>query len=144
MYPLQVLTAQKEMQKQMSMIVAVPITKEGRRLEAALGRNMEKAIKANNDALWARIQEETSKNEKMLRDRTQQISTLITNFMNKDLPAMLEKIVKKEMAAIGQAAVRVISPAVEKTVTSAISDSFQVRILNIQVSHDLLTYCIVW
>lgn len=117
---------QKEMQKQMTMMVAVPVTKEGRRLETALGRSMEKTVKANADALWARIQEENAKNEKLLRDRIQQVTGLITNFMNKDLPAILEKTVKKEMASVGPAVVRSMSPAVEKTISSAIVESFQV------------------
>ncbi|RDY08653.1 Varicose-related protein, partial [Mucuna pruriens] len=121
----QLLTMQKEMQKQMTMMVAVPVTKEGRRLEAALGRNMEKAVKANSDALWARFQEENAKNEKLLRDRIQQVTGLISNFMNKDLPAILEKTVKKEMASVGQAVVRAMSPAVEKIISSAIVESFQ-------------------
>lgn len=121
------------MQKQMEMMVTVPVTKEGKRIEAAIGRNMEKVIKANTDALWARFQEESSKNEKLLRERTQNITNMITNFMNKDLAAMIEKIVKRETASFGQAAVRAIAPAIEKTVTSAIMDSFQVRIMNIEV-----------
>ncbi|CAJ1960234.1 unnamed protein product [Sphenostylis stenocarpa] len=121
----QLLTMQKEMQKQMTMMVAVPVTKEGRRLEAALGRHMEKAVKANSDALWARIQEENARNEKFLRDRTQHITGLISNFMNKDLPAILEKTVKKEMASVGQAVARAMTPAVEKIISSAIVESFQ-------------------
>nr|KYP76247.1 Enhancer of mRNA-decapping protein 4 [Cajanus cajan] len=121
----QLLTMQKEMQKQMTMMVAVPVTKEGRRLEAALGRNMEKAVKANSDALWARIQEENAKSEKLLRDRLQQVTGLISNFMNKDLTVILEKTVKKEMASVGQAVVRAMSPAVEKIISSAIVESFQ-------------------
>ncbi|KAI4306266.1 hypothetical protein L6164_029559 [Bauhinia variegata] len=121
----QLMTMQKEMQKQMTMMLAVPVTKEGRRLEAALGRNMEKAVKANTDALWARVQEENAKSEKLLRDRVQQISSLISNFMNKDLPAILEKTVKKEIAAVGPAIVRTITPAIEKTISAAIAESFQ-------------------
>ncbi|XP_027190509.1 varicose-related protein [Cicer arietinum] len=121
----QLLTMQKEMQKQMTMMVAVPVTKEGRRLEAALGRSMEKAVKSNADALWARIQEENAKNEKLLRDRIQHVTGLITNFMNKDLPAILEKTVKKEMASVGQAVGRSISPAIEKIISSTIVESFQ-------------------
>ncbi|KAL2332875.1 hypothetical protein Fmac_014088 [Flemingia macrophylla] len=121
----QLLTMQKEMQKQMTMMVAVPVTKEGRRLEAALGRNMEKAVKANSDALWARIQEENAKSEKLLRDRLQQVTGLISNFMNKDLTVILEKTIKKEMASVGQAVARAMSPAVEKIISSAISESFQ-------------------
>ncbi|PRQ36247.1 hypothetical protein RchiOBHm_Chr4g0389341 [Rosa chinensis] len=38
---------------------------------------------------------------------------------------MLEKMVKKETAAVGQAVVRAITPAVEKTINLAISDCFQ-------------------
>lgn len=125
----QLLTMQKEMQKQMTMMVAVPVTKEGRRLEAALGRNLEKAVKSNSDALWARIQEENTKSEKLLRDRIQQVTGLISNFMNKDLPVILEKTVKKEMASVGQAVVRAMSPAVEKIISSSIVESFQVYTL---------------
>ncbi|XVF03563.1 hypothetical protein REPUB_Repub05bG0004500 [Reevesia pubescens] len=121
----QILTTQKEMQKQMSNIVNLPFTKEGRRLEAALGRSIEKAIKANTDALWARFQEENAKNEKLLRDRTHQITSLITNFLNKDLAIMLDKLVKKELAGVGPAIIRTITPAIEKTVTSVITESFQ-------------------
>ncbi|OMP06965.1 hypothetical protein COLO4_07762 [Corchorus olitorius] len=121
----QLITTQKEMQKQMSNIVNLPVTKEGRRLEAALGRSIEKAIKGNTDALWARFQEENAKNEKLSRERTQQIMSLITNFVNKDLAVMLDKAVKKEITAIGPSVIRTITPAIEKTVTSAITDSFQ-------------------
>lgn len=124
---------QKEMQKQMSMMVAVPVTKEGRRLETALGRSMEKAVKANNDALWARFLEENAKNEKLYRDRTQQITTLISNFVNKDLPVLLEKTLKKELAAVGPTVVRAITPVIEKTISSAIADSFQVRSMEILI-----------
>lgn len=120
----QLMTMQKEMQKQMTTMVAVPVTKEGRRLEAALGRSMEKAVKANSDALWARFQEENAKTERLVRDRTQQTTSLITNLM-KDLPAMLEKTVKKELAAVGPAVAHSISPAVEKAISSAIAESFQ-------------------
>ncbi|KAF5949623.1 hypothetical protein HYC85_011616 [Camellia sinensis] len=116
---------QKEMQKQMTVMVAVPVTKEGRRLEASLGRSMEKAVKANSDALWARFQEESAKQDKLARERTQQITSLITNCINKDLPAMVEKSVKKELAAVGPAIARTISPAIEKSVSAAIVDSFQ-------------------
>ena len=128
-YFLQLTTMQKEMQKQMTMMVAVPVTKEGRRLEVSLGRSMEKAVKANSDALWARFQEENAKQEKLVRDRTQQITGLITNCINKDLPAMVEKTVKKELAAVGPAIARSISPAIEKTASAAITEAFQVNIL---------------
>ena len=122
---------QKEMQKQMTMMVAVPVTKEGRRLEASLGRSMEKAVKANSDALWARFQEENAKQEKFVRERTQQIIGLITNCINKDLPAMVEKTVKKELAVVGPAIARSISPSIEKTASAAITEAFQVNILKI-------------
>jgi enhancer of mRNA-decapping protein 4 len=122
---------QKEMQKQMTMMVAAPVTKESKRLEAVLGKSMEKAVKSNADALWARIQEENAKNEKLLRDRIQQVTTgLITNFMNKDLPSILEKTVKKEMGSVGQAVIRSMSPAIEKIISSTIVETFQVCTLS--------------
>jgi len=128
---LQLTTMQKEMQKQMTMTVTVPVTKEGRRLEAALGRSMEKVVKANSDALWARFQEEAAKQERLLRERTQQITSLITNCINKDLPAMVEKAVKKEFAAVAPAVARTISPTIEKTVSAAIVDAFQVNFVKV-------------
>ncbi|GFZ12684.1 transducin/WD40 repeat-like superfamily protein [Actinidia rufa] len=121
----QLTTMQKEMQKQMTMMVAVPVTKEGRRLEASLGRSMEKAVKANSDALWARFQEENAKQEKLVREHTQQITGLITNYINKDFPAVVEKTVKKELAVVGPAIARSISPAIEKTASAAITEAFQ-------------------
>ncbi|GAU13480.1 hypothetical protein TSUD_127770 [Trifolium subterraneum] len=121
----QLLTMHKEMQKQMTMMVAAPVTKEGRRLEAALGKSMEKAVKSNADALWARMLEENAKNEKLLRDRIQHVTGLITNFMNKDLPSILEKTVKKEMGSVGQAVIRSMSPAIEKIISSTIVETFQ-------------------
>ncbi|XP_043699488.1 enhancer of mRNA-decapping protein 4-like isoform X2 [Telopea speciosissima] len=121
----QLMTMQREMQKQLSVMVAVPVNKEGRRLEAALGRSMEKVVKANNDALWIRLQEENAKHEKLERDRTQQMNSVITNYMNKDLPAMLEKTLKKEMASVGPAVARAITPVVEKTLSSVVAETFQ-------------------
>ncbi|KAG2688741.1 hypothetical protein I3760_09G109400 [Carya illinoinensis] len=121
----QLINAQKEMQKQMNVIVSGSVIKEGKRLEGSLGRSMEKVVKANTDALWARFQEENTKQEKLEQDRLQQITNLMTNYMNKDLPAMLEKTLKKEIALVGPAVVRAITPVVEKTISSAVMDSFQ-------------------
>ncbi|XP_047341434.1 enhancer of mRNA-decapping protein 4-like [Impatiens glandulifera] len=121
----QLISMQKEMQKQMSVMVAVPLTKEGKRLETSLGRSMEKAVKANCDALWARFQEENAKQDKATWDRLQQISNLITNSINKDIPAMVEKTIKKELGTSGPAITRAISPALEKAVSAAIAESFQ-------------------
>ncbi|XP_073011915.1 enhancer of mRNA-decapping protein 4-like isoform X1 [Typha latifolia] len=121
----QIITVQKDLQKQLSVMVAVPVTKEGKRVEAALGRSMEKTVKANVDALWARLQEENAKREKVERDRVQQITNLITNYMNKDLPGILERALKKEMSALGPAVARAITPVIEKTISAAITDSFQ-------------------
>ena len=47
---LQLTTMQKEMQKQMT-VITVPVTKEGRKVEGALARSMEKAVKVNSEAL---------------------------------------------------------------------------------------------
>ncbi|MQL86384.1 hypothetical protein Taro_018907 [Colocasia esculenta] len=121
----QVMAIQKDMQNQMSVAVALPVTKEGRRVEVALGRCIEKAIKANNDALWARFQEEIAKREKSERDKMQQITSVISSSLNKDLPAIIEKVLKKENSSLGPALARSINPAIEKVISSAIADSFQ-------------------
>lgn len=125
---LQLINMQKEMQKQMNTVVSGPVTKEGKRLESSLGRSIEKIVKANTDALWARFQEENAKHEKLERDRMQQITNLITNSINKDLPAVFEKTLKKEIAGVGPAVTRTISPTLEKSITSAITETFQVII----------------
>ncbi|XP_010552336.1 PREDICTED: enhancer of mRNA-decapping protein 4-like isoform X2 [Tarenaya hassleriana] len=121
----QVMASQKEMQRQLSNAVNGPITKEGKRLEVALGRMIEKVTKANSDALWAHFREETAKNDKTLCDHTQQMVNTMTNFMSKELNSVFEKVVKKEFAAIGPAITRAVTPAIEKTVSSAITESFQ-------------------
>ncbi|KAJ6802908.1 enhancer of mRNA-decapping protein 4-like [Iris pallida] len=120
----QLLSTQKEMLKQMNGLVA-PINKEGKRLEASLGRSMEKAIKANMDALWARFLEENAKHDKVERERIQQMTSLITNFVNKDIPSMLEKALKKEVSSVGPSVARAVTPAIEKCISSAITDCFQ-------------------
>ncbi|EOY29044.1 Transducin/WD40 repeat-like superfamily protein, putative isoform 1 [Theobroma cacao] len=121
----QLVSMQREMQKQMNAIVSAPVNKEGKRLEVSLGRSIEKVVKANTDALWARFQDENAKHEKLERDRTQQISNLITNCINKDLPAMFEKSLKKEISAVGPVVARAITPTLEKSISSAITESFQ-------------------
>ncbi|KAF5472601.1 hypothetical protein F2P56_009306 [Juglans regia] len=121
----QLMSTQMEMKKQMNVIVSGSFSKEGKRLEGSLGRSMEKVIRANTDALCARFQEENTKQEKLEHDRMQQITNLITNHLNKDLPAVLEKTLKQEIALIGPAVAREITPIVEKTVSSSIMDSFQ-------------------
>ncbi|KAL9320697.1 hypothetical protein ACSQ67_012536 [Phaseolus vulgaris] len=121
----QLLSMHKEMQKQMNAMVSVPVTKEGKRLEGSLGRNVEKVVKAHTDALWARLQEENAKQEKLERDRTQQITNLISNYVNKDMVSVLEKIIKKEISSIGTTITRSLSQVIEKTISSAITESFQ-------------------
>ncbi|KAL6567675.1 hypothetical protein OROGR_001343 [Orobanche gracilis] len=121
----QLLSTQKEMQKQMAVRVAAPVTKEGKRLEAALGRSMEKAVKANSDALWARLQDENAKQDKAARERMQQLTNMISNFLNKDLPAIIEKNVKRELTTVGQSVARTITPAIDKTISTSIVESFQ-------------------
>ncbi|GER54959.1 enhancer of mRNA-decapping protein 4 [Striga asiatica] len=121
----QLVSMQKEMQKQMAAMVAAPVNKEGKRLEAALGRSMEKAVKSNADALWARIQEENVKQDKAVRERMQQLTNMINSCLNKDLPVIIEKTVKRELAALGQSVARTITPTIEKIVSTTIAESFQ-------------------
>jgi enhancer of mRNA-decapping protein 4 len=87
---------------------------------------MEKSIKASIDALWARFLEENTKREKAERERMQQMTTLITSSISKDLPAMLEKSLKKEVSALGPVVARTVTPIIEKSLASIIADSVQV------------------
>lgn len=118
---------QKEIQKQIPGLLAAPVTKEGRRIEASIGKNIEKSYKTNYDSLWARTQEEFTKLEKSNRERSQQVSGLVTNGF-KDLPAAFEKMLKKETSALVSAVVRLVTPVIEKTVSTAITEAFQVRL----------------
>ncbi|CAN8270136.1 unnamed protein product [Cochlearia groenlandica] len=121
----QIMVSQKEMQRQLSNSVNGPIIKEGKRLEVALGRMIEKSNRSNADVLWARFQEESVKNEKALRDHSQHIVNTTTNFMSKELNVMFEKTLKKEFAAVGLALARAVTPVIEKIVSSSITESFQ-------------------
>ncbi|CAI0440372.1 unnamed protein product [Linum tenue] len=121
----QLMNMQKDMQKQMNAVISVPVSKEGKRLEASLGRSVEKVVKANTDGLWARLQEENAKREKLDRERYQQLTNLLTNFMNKDFPSALEKVLKKELAGVVPAVARAVTPVLEKTVSSTLAESFQ-------------------
>ncbi|KAL7584603.1 enhancer of mRNA-decapping protein 4 [Lactuca sativa] len=120
----QVLLNQKEIQKQTPGMVTSSITKEGRKIEASIGKSMEKTYKTNYDALWVKTQEEFAKQEKSNRDRSQQISALVTNGY-KELLVTWEKMLKKETSALVTAVVRAVSPVIEKTVASAITEAFQ-------------------
>ncbi|KAF0935609.1 hypothetical protein E2562_035067 [Oryza meyeriana var. granulata] len=121
----QLIAMHKDLQKQLGTIVSAPLAKEGKRIEASLGRTMEKSIKANLDALWVRFQEENAKREKAERERVQQMITLITSSISKDLPATLEKSLKKEISSLGPVVARAITPIIEKCSASAVADSIQ-------------------
>ncbi|XP_062222153.1 enhancer of mRNA-decapping protein 4-like [Phragmites australis] len=121
----QLIVTHKDMEKQLGTMISAHIAKEGKRLETSLGRTMEKSVKVNIDALWARLQEENTKREKAERERMQQLVTLITSSINKDFPAMLEKLLKKEISSLGPVVARAITPIIEKCLVSAVSDSVQ-------------------
>lgn len=95
-------------------------------LLGALGQRMEKVLKANVDAVWARLAEESAKREKQERERMQQVTSLLTNFMSKDMPVVLERGLKKEIAAIGPAVAQSIAAPIQKSVSAAVSETFQV------------------
>ncbi|KAM0903077.1 hypothetical protein ACQ4PT_018881 [Festuca glaucescens] len=132
----QLMAMQTDMQKQLNTIVSAPIAKEGKRIETSLGRNLEKSIKANVDAMWARFQEENARHEKAEKERTQQFATLITTSINKDIPAMLEKSLKKEISSLGTNVARTTVPIIEKSLSSAVSDSLQ-KVLGEKVVNQL-------
>ncbi|KAF8657357.1 hypothetical protein HU200_060127 [Digitaria exilis] len=132
----QLVATYSNLQKQLSTIVSAPIAKEGKRIEASLGRNMEKSIKANIDAMWARFQEENVRHEKSERERMQQMATLITTSVSKDIPVMLEKSLKKEISSLGPAIARTTAPIIEKSLSSSVSDSLQ-KVLGDKVVNQL-------
>uniref|UniRef100_A0ACD5VBQ2 Uncharacterized protein n=1 Tax=Avena sativa TaxID=4498 RepID=A0ACD5VBQ2_AVESA len=132
----QLMAMHTDMRKQMNTIVSAPIAKEGKRIETSLGRNLEKSMKANVDAMWARFQEENARHEKAEKERTQQIATLITTSINKDIPSMLEKSLKKEISSLGTTCARTIAPIIEKSLSSAVSDSLQ-KVLGEKVVNQL-------
>uniref|UniRef100_A0ACD5YRP3 Uncharacterized protein n=1 Tax=Avena sativa TaxID=4498 RepID=A0ACD5YRP3_AVESA len=117
--------AQNLFEQTLSTVVVAPIAREGKRIETSLGRTMEKSIKASIDALWARFLEENTKREKAERERMQQMTTLITSSISKDLPAMLEKSLKKEVSSLGPVVARTMTPIIEKSLASIIADSVQ-------------------
>lgn len=120
---------QREFQKQMGSILAVPMAKEVKKMEAALGQRMEKALKAHADALWARLQEENVKHEKIEKERTQQLTLMLTSIISKEMPVALERAVKKELSSIGSHVTRLVIPSVEKAISTAVNESFQVCFL---------------
>ncbi|PWA97490.1 WD40/YVTN repeat-like-containing domain-containing protein [Artemisia annua] len=120
----QVLLNQKEIEKQIPMAAAAPMTKEGKRIEAAIGKSMEKIHKAHNDANWARSQEEFAKQEKLNQERHQQVSTS-ASVAHKDLLVATEKMLKKEIAAVGPSVGRAVTPIIEKALSTAVTEAFQ-------------------
>lgn len=92
----------------------------------ALGQRMEKLLKAHVDAMWARIAEENVKREKQERERVQQVTALLNNFVSKDMPVALERGFKKEFAAIGPVVAQAVLPPLQKAVSTTVAESFQV------------------
>ena len=123
---MQLTVMQKELQKQMATMLTISIAKEVKRVEVALGQRMEKVLKAHMDAMWARLQEVNAKLEKIERDRVQQLSSFLSNSINKDLPVLVERAVKKEFAAVGPSVARIVAPSIDKAISTAVSEAFQV------------------
>jgi hypothetical protein len=96
---------------------------------------MEKVLKAHVDAMWARLAEENAKREKLERERVQQVTTLLTNFVNKDMPVALERGFKKEFAAIGPAVAQAVLPPLQNVVATTVAESFQVSFLTSDFFH---------
>ncbi len=92
----------------------------------ALGQRMEKVLKAHVDAMWAWLAEESAKREKLERERVQQVTTILTSFMSKDMPVALEQGFKKEFAAIGPVVAQAILPPLQNVVVTTVFESFHV------------------
>jgi hypothetical protein len=102
---------------------------------------MEKVLKAHVDAMWARLAEENAKREKLERERVQQVTTLLTNFVSKDMPVAIERVFKKEFAAIGPVVAQAVLPPLQNVVATTVSESFQVNFLCL---HLLSLACDIW
>jgi enhancer of mRNA-decapping protein 4 len=75
--------------------------------------------------MWARFAEENAKREKVDRDRLQHITTLLSNFFNKEMPAAIERGMKKEFLALIPTISQAILPPIQKAIATGISESFQ-------------------
>ncbi|GKD69913.1 hypothetical protein Tco_1324003, partial [Tanacetum coccineum] len=93
-----VILVQEEIKKQISMVAAVQITKEGKRIEEAIEKNMEKLHKTNFDA---------------------------TSVAHKDTLVAIEKILKKEIAAAVPAVGCAVTPMVEKAISTAFQEALR-------------------
>jgi enhancer of mRNA-decapping protein 4 len=121
----QLITMQNDLQKQVSVMVAVPVSKEGKRIEGALGQRMEKVLKAHVDAMWARVAEENAKREKSEKERVQQVNTLLSNLVSKDMPNALERGFKKEFVALGPTITQAVLPPLQKAISTVVMETFQ-------------------
>ncbi|KAH7285370.1 hypothetical protein KP509_33G025800 [Ceratopteris richardii] len=121
----QLLAMQRDFQKQLQLMQAVPVAKELKRVEVVIGQRMEKVLKAHMDALWARLQEDFSKREKVEREQMQHLSSFLSNYLNKDLVSALERALKKELSTIGSSVARLVAPNVDKSITMAVMEAFQ-------------------
>lgn len=92
-----------------------------------MGQRMEKVLKAHVDAMWARLAEENVKREKVEKERLQQITTLLNNFFNKEMPAVIERGMKKEFSALIPTISQAILPPIQKAISTGIGESFQVQ-----------------
>lgn len=91
---------------------------------------MEKVLKAHVDAIGARLAEENAKREKVEKERLQQITTLLNNFFNKEMPAVIERGMKKEISALIPTISQAILPPIQKAISTGINESFQVQSLS--------------
>lgn len=92
-----------------------------------MGQRMEKVLKAHVDAMWARLAEENAKREKVEKERQQQITTLLNNFFIKEMPAVIERGMKKEFLALIPTISQAILPPIQKAISTGITESFQVQ-----------------
>ncbi|KAL6125898.1 hypothetical protein ACLB2K_073949 [Fragaria x ananassa] len=113
----QLIDMQRELQKQMT-IMEMAVEQKLNNFQEELKEEMTKAVEAEIDALCDQLGEEISK----------QLTGLINYFVSKDFQVIIEEMVKNELADVGQAVVRLITPAIEKcqaTTDLAISNYFQ-------------------
>ncbi|XP_024388151.1 enhancer of mRNA-decapping protein 4 isoform X2 [Physcomitrium patens] len=120
----QLIAIQKDWQKQIPVMVAVPVAEEAKRLEGAFGQHMEKVVKANMDAMLARVNDENVRREKQDIDRAQQVSTLLNNLLDKDMPIALECGLK-ELSGVGPKISQTLLLPLQKSLLTGVAEALQ-------------------
>lgn len=91
-------------------------------------------MKANMDAMLARVNDENVRREKQDIDRAQQVSTLLNNLLDKDMPIALECGLK-ELSGVGPKISQTLLLPLQKSLLTGVAEALQVCPMTIFVNH---------